>query len=58
MLFSLYSQYEKYVSVGMALQGKQPIAQFMHFPRQFLMAVDFECNILNCNSLCILTLAF
>lgn len=44
--------------VHIALPGKHLIAQFMHFPRQFLTAVDFECNILNYNSLCIVNLAF
>lgn len=57
VLFSLYSHYEKHLFVGMALQRKHLIAQFMQFRRQFLMVVDFECNILNYNSLCILTLA-
>lgn len=47
----------KHFFVGMALQGKHLIAQFMQFRRHFLMVVAFECNILNYNSLCILTLA-
>jgi len=58
MCCSPSTHYEKCLSVGMTLQGKHLINQFMHFPRQFLTAVDFECNILNYNSLCIFTLAF